>query len=194
MSTKNKLIALLKPVCRLRHGLLLAAFLLANVLNFASVNQAMALADCFTDPEYSERYRALLSELRCVKCANQSLLDSPVGVADDLRNKICTQIRDTQMTDDAIKDYFAARYGDYILFSPRGWLWWLMPIIGLLLAVVCVWWFRRSQATPPGMTSTTSMTITPSNKTVIDDDKTQTVDEDDINQLLSINNPNKDSQ
>ena len=41
-----------------------------------------------SDPALQERYRNLSHELRCMQCQNQSIADSPVGLAGDLRREV----------------------------------------------------------------------------------------------------------
>jgi cytochrome c-type biogenesis protein CcmH len=87
-------------------------------------------------PELQARYSALTHELRCVQCQNQSIADSPVGLASDLR----AQVRDMLLagkSDEDVRDYMVARYGEFILFRPRfsprnAWLW-LSPLALLLI-------------------------------------------------------------
>lgn len=88
------------------------------------------------DPALQARYSALTHELRCMQCQNQSIADSPVGLASDLR----AEVRDMVLagkSDDDVRDYMVARYGEFILFRPRmsarnAWLW-LAPFV--LLAI-----------------------------------------------------------
>ena len=44
--------------------------------------------DRLPDPALQERYDALTHELRCMQCQNQSIADSPVGLASDLRREV----------------------------------------------------------------------------------------------------------
>ena len=93
-------------------------------------------------PELQARYSALTHELRCMQCQNQSLADSQVGLAADLR----AEVRDMLLagkSDDDVRAFMVARYGDFILFRPRfaartAWLW-LAPgvllVIGVLVAL-----------------------------------------------------------
>ena len=46
-----------------------------------------------SDPALQERYRALTHELRCMQCQNQSIADSPVGLAGDLRREVRELLR-----------------------------------------------------------------------------------------------------
>lgn len=89
------------------------------------------------DPE--ARARALASELRCVVCQNQSLLDSDADLARDMRALIRERI-DAGDTDETIVAFLVERYGDFILlqppFKPATWVLWLGPLAFLLLAAV----------------------------------------------------------
>ena len=68
-------------------------------------------------PELQKRYDALTHELRCMQCQNQSIADSPVGLAEDLRRDVREQII-AGKTDAEIRDSMVARYGNVILFRP----------------------------------------------------------------------------
>jgi len=88
------------------------------------------------DPVLQERYRSLTHELRCMQCQNQSIADSPVGLAGDLRREV-RELLEAGKTDAEIRDHLSARYGDFILFRPR-WSWrtaWLWLTPALLLAL-----------------------------------------------------------
>jgi cytochrome c-type biogenesis protein CcmH len=94
------------------------------------------------NPVLQQRYLALTHELRCMQCQNESLADSPVGLAADLR----VQVRELLLagqSDDQIRDHMVARYGEFILLRPRmnwrnAWLWGapgLFMLIGLIIVV-----------------------------------------------------------
>lgn len=87
-------------------------------------------------PELQARYTKLTHELRCLKCQNEAIADSPSEVADDLRNEV-RELLIAGKTDDEVRDFMVQRYGEFILFKPRFtprnmWLW-LGP--GVLLIV-----------------------------------------------------------
>ena len=93
------------------------------------------------DPALQARYVTLTHELRCMQCQNESLADSPVDLAADLRR----EVRDLLIagkSDDEIRAWMTARYGDFILFRPRyslrnAWLWGAplaLLLIGALVA------------------------------------------------------------
>ena len=113
----------------MRRGVLAIALMLAGTV------AALHPKD-FQSPEEEARYRALAKELRCVMCQNQSLADSPAGVADDMRRQVLALIREGR-TDAEITGFFQARYGDFILYRPEvkpvTWALWFGP--GLLLVI-----------------------------------------------------------
>jgi cytochrome c-type biogenesis protein CcmH len=85
-----------------------------------------------------QRYDALIHELRCMQCQYQSIADSPVGLAADLRRDVREQLI-AGKTDAEIRGSMVARYGDVILFRPpfqRSTAWvWLAPFLLLLVGV-----------------------------------------------------------
>jgi cytochrome c-type biogenesis protein CcmH len=100
--------------------------------------------------ELQQRYEALTHELRCMQCMNNSIADSPVGLASDLRLQVKEQLI-AGKSDDEIRAYMEQRYGKVILFTPpmdgsAAWVW-VVPVLavigGLLIAVRVV--RRRSR-------------------------------------------------
>lgn len=99
--------------------------------------EARPMAD---DPELEKRVRALSQKLRCPMCQNETLADSPAGVAVDLRNQIREQMKAGKSEEEIIA-YLTARYGDFVLYEPpvrpTTYLLWFGPFIlligGLLL-------------------------------------------------------------
>jgi cytochrome c-type biogenesis protein CcmH len=89
----------------------------------------------FRDPAEEARFHALVAELRCVMCQNQSLADSNAQIAFDLRREVLTLMREGR-SDAEIKDFLVARYGEFVLYRPRlettTWLLWLGPALLLL--------------------------------------------------------------
>lgn len=125
-----------------RFALLLAA-LLASAAPLVDAVDPTELPD----PALQARYHALTHELRCVQCQNQSIADSPVGLAADLRR----EVRDMLIagrSDAEIREFMVARYGDFILLRPRltartAWLW-AAPAVALVIgAFVAVRVLRR---------------------------------------------------
>jgi cytochrome c-type biogenesis protein CcmH len=90
------------------------------------------------DPALQARYRELSHELRCMQCQNQSIADSPVGLAGDLRREV-RELLVAGKSDDEIRSWMRERYGDFILFRPvfaarTAWLW-LAPAVLLAIGI-----------------------------------------------------------
>ena len=103
---------------------------------------AVDTAPAFEDPQLQERYDTLTRQFRCMQCQNESIADSPVNLAADLRNEVREQIAQGK-TDDEVRKFMTDRYGAFVLYRPpfeaRTWLLWLGPVIfligGLIIAV-----------------------------------------------------------
>ena len=90
----------------------------------------------FANPVEEQRFHALVTELRCVMCQNQSLADSNAQIAHDLRREVLALMRQGK-SDAQIRDYLVARYGEFVLYKPRveatTWLLWFGPALLLLV-------------------------------------------------------------
>ena len=110
---------------------------LAFALLFAFAGLVAAAAPLrFADATEEARFRALVSELRCVMCQNQSLADSDALIAHELRAEVLALMRQGR-DDAAIKAHLVARYGEFVLYRPRveptTWLLWFGPAVVLLV-------------------------------------------------------------
>ena len=83
-----------------------------------------------------KRFIELSSELRCLVCQNQSLLESDSELANDLKEIIYEKINEGQ-SNNQIKNFLVQRYGEFILFKPlfnmANLLLWATPIISFIL-------------------------------------------------------------
>jgi cytochrome c-type biogenesis protein CcmH len=104
------------------------------------------------DPALEQRARDLGREIRCVVCQSQSVADSDADIAQELRVLIREQIA-AGKSDQEIRDYLVARYGDFVLFDPpfkaSTYVLWLGPFAILLFAAVGVAIFFRRRAKEP---------------------------------------------
>src|SRR5882724_13079323 len=112
----------------------LAAVLLASGTTYAVDPTEMPT------PELQRRYLGLTHELRCMQCQNEAIADSPVSLAADLRRQV-REMLIAGKSDDDVRNYMVARYGDFILFRPRMsvrtfWLWSAPGVLLLLGAAV----------------------------------------------------------
>ena len=111
--------------------LLVAAFLMSSA-------GAIDTDKRFDDPELQARYEQLISEVRCLQCQNQSIKDSNVSLAADLRREIARMIEEGK-SDDEIADFLVVRYGEFALYRPRTTgktlVLWLAPFLLVLFGV-----------------------------------------------------------
>jgi cytochrome c-type biogenesis protein CcmH len=68
-------------------------------------------------PEIEARLKKLETELRCLVCQNQTLAESPAGLAGDLRREI-RLLADSGKSNEEIKEFLRVRYGDFVLYNP----------------------------------------------------------------------------
>ena len=119
----------------------LLALLLALAPCVASAQASDPAPLQFTDRAEEQRFHALVSELRCVMCQNQSLADSNAQIAHDLRREVLTLMREGR-NDDEIEQFLVARYGEFVLYRPRveasTWLLWFGPAVLLLVGGIVV--------------------------------------------------------
>ena len=107
------------------------------------------------DPALEARARAISKELRCLVCQNQSIDDSNADLAHDLR-LIVRERLSAGDSDEQVKAYLVARYGDFILLDPpfkaKTLLLWGGPGLVLLLgagAILVAYRRRRGDVAPP---------------------------------------------
>ncbi|MDQ4146681.1 MAG: cytochrome c-type biogenesis protein CcmH [Pseudomonadota bacterium] len=83
-------------------------------------------------PALANRYHALLEELRCLVCQNESLAESNAALATDLRAVIRGMMK-RGASNEQIINFLVLRYGDFILyrppFKPITYLLWLAPFV-----------------------------------------------------------------
>jgi len=95
--------------------------------------------ETFDTPQQLDRYEAMIHDLRCVVCQNQSVAESNVELARDLR-RITRDMILAGKTDAEIKQFMTDRYGDFVLYNPPlkpvTYLLWGAPVILLLLGAV----------------------------------------------------------
>src|SRR5712671_1271630 len=118
---------------------MMARLLIYFAVAFAAIT---VNAQALTDIEFEGRLKRLEAELRCLVCQNQTLADSNAPLAEDLRREV-RALATSGKTDDEIKAYLVARYGDFVLYKPplqrNTWLLWIGPF-GLLLGGGIVWY------------------------------------------------------
>jgi cytochrome c-type biogenesis protein CcmH len=127
-------------------------WLLVLWLGCAGSALAIDSEEAFDDPVLNERYRALIREIRCPKCLNESIAESDAPVAADLRREVRRLIGEGA-SDDDVKTFLSARYGEFVLYRPRmspnTVMLWAGPFIFLLIGGFVFWRIlavRRNQS------------------------------------------------
>ena len=114
------------------HLLTLLSLCLVPSFAMAQVQEQERPSD---DPVIEARLAKLSKELRCLQCQNQTLADSPAGLAADLRREIREQM-EAGKSDEQVVAFLTQRYGDFILYKPRvtytTYLLWFGPFVLLL--------------------------------------------------------------
>jgi cytochrome c-type biogenesis protein CcmH len=125
---------------------LLAFFMLA------STAAAIDTGKAFDDPELQARYDKLISEVRCLKCQNNSIKDSNVFLAADLRREIRRLISEGKSNAE-IEDFLVERYGEFALYRPRTsgktLLLWIAPFMFVVLGGIALVRVVRHRMTLP---------------------------------------------
>lgn len=124
-----------------------ALYLLLLVGNASAID-----VETLEDPVLRERYEIITEELRCLVCQNQTIADSNAELAIDLRNQVREMLQKGD-SDDQIRDYMTARYGDFVLYKPRfgpnTWALWIAPVALLLGGFVVLLRIVRRHAKSP---------------------------------------------
>jgi cytochrome c-type biogenesis protein CcmH len=108
------------------------------------VGSAFAIDEevAFDDPVLNARYHALIREIRCPKCLNESIAESKAPVAADLRREVRRLIGEGA-SDDEVKTFLSDRYGEFVLYRPRlspaTWALWAGPFVFLALGGFVFW-------------------------------------------------------
>lgn len=111
------------------------AFICALLLLTGTLAFGMDAEIAFDDPVQLERYNRLNQQLRCLKCRFESIADSPLPIAADLRRQV-KELMIAGKSDEEILQFMTDRYGEYVLYKPplssRTWLLWAAPVVLLV--------------------------------------------------------------
>jgi cytochrome c-type biogenesis protein CcmH len=128
--------------------------LIAAVSASVRAEPARALDDYgqLTDPALQARFEHITGQLRCLVCQNESIADSNVELASDLRRQVREMLLAGQ-SDDAIFKFMTDRYGEFVRFNPpleaKTLLIWGAPFAMLLLGVLIVYRIVRQRSRLP---------------------------------------------
>ena len=128
-----------------------ALFAGITILLFTTV-KAIDTDIAFEDPELQARYEAIIDEVRCVQCQNQTIKDSNALIAMDLRREI-RRLMGEGMTDAQVYDFLVARYGEFVLYRPRmsgiSLVLWIAPAVFLFFGAIVVVRVLRKRTSMP---------------------------------------------
>lgn len=141
-----------------RGGVLLAwAVALAAVSPYAQSAYAVEATAIdsqgqLTNPALQVRYESIIKELRCLVCQNESIADSNVELAADLRRQV-REMLIAGKSDDVIFRFMTDRYGEFVRFAPpltaKTALIWGAPFFMLLLGGAIVYRVARQRSRMP---------------------------------------------
>jgi cytochrome c-type biogenesis protein CcmH/NrfF len=112
----------------------------------------VSLALGATTADQEAHVREIASQLRCPVCQGLSVGDSPSELANEMRTLIREQLQQGK-TSAEVLDYFAQRYGEWILLAPpkHGFnlVIWVLPFVLLPVGAAAVYvgarrWVRKS--------------------------------------------------
>ncbi|MDH3752316.1 MAG: cytochrome c-type biogenesis protein CcmH [Acidimicrobiia bacterium] len=103
----------------------------------------------------ADRVFDLARSIRCPQCSGQSVAESDVAIAREIRADIAVRV-DAGESDEAIQQVYVDRYGSSILLTPSGsgleGLVWIIPIVGVAAAIVVLGFaFSRWRRAAPAM-------------------------------------------
>ncbi len=123
--------------------------------------------------ELEVRLKKLETELRCLVCQNQTLAESPAGLAGDLRREI-RLLANQNKSNEEIKEHLRARYGDFVLYSPpvdgKTYLLWFGPFGLLIGGAILLWIMNRRRVANSRPTMTVSAEVLSRASTMLKDD------------------------
>lgn len=114
-----------------------AAVALLLVLGVPAVAEPPPPPDVpLADPAAEAKARAVMAELRCLTCQNQTIADSNAAQAQAMRVEVRERIAAGERPE-AVRAFFIERYGDWVSFVPPARedtaLLWAAPLLFLLL-------------------------------------------------------------
>lgn len=104
----------------------------------------------FDNGSQQARYKSLIEEFRCPKCLNTNIAGSDAPIAQDLRRTVHRLVVVEGYSDQQVRDFLQARYGDFVLYNPplntRTVLIWVMPgVLGGVGVLVLMVLLRRAR-------------------------------------------------
>lgn len=121
-----------------------------GILVICTTVQALDVNGQLENPLLQTRFEDITKQLRCLVCQNESIADSNVQLASDLRGEV-REMLISGKSDAVIYKFMTDRYGEFVRFSPplepKTLLIWGAPFIMILVGGLIVFRIvrRRSQ-------------------------------------------------
>lgn len=133
----------------------LCVLALVGVLGAFAGSEAVETVDAngqLVDTALQARFESIAKDLRCLVCQNESIADSNVELASDLRRQV-REMLVAGKSDEAIFDFMTDRYGEFVRFNPplepKTLVIWGAPFIMLLLGGVIIFRVARQRSRLP---------------------------------------------
>ena len=103
-------------------------------------------------PTAQDRVSSISRTVKCPVCSGESVAESNAPASQEIRRQIAEQVQQGQ-TDDEIRSFYSAKYGQAILLTPSASgvnvLVWILPIVALAVGIAAlVIVFRRWSSMP----------------------------------------------
>ena len=113
---------------------------------FSNSSNTIEPDEILQDQKQEFRAREISKNIRCMVCQNQSIDESNVPLAKDLRILIRNKIKEGNSNEE-IYIFLTDRYGDFILLKPPFKLstlaLWFLPFIFFIVGVFIVFWHNK---------------------------------------------------
>jgi cytochrome c-type biogenesis protein CcmH len=133
-------------------GSLIIALLALGSMSAAPAASGVDANGQLEDPALQARFEHITQDLRCLVCQNESIADSNVELARDLRRQVREMLQ-AGKSDDAIFDFMTARYGEFVRFNPplepKTALIWGAPFLVLVLGAGIIYRIVRRRSSMP---------------------------------------------
>jgi cytochrome c-type biogenesis protein CcmH len=108
------------------------------------------------DAQQEQQARAIMKDLRCLVCRNESIVDSHADLARDLRKVVRERVAAGDSPED-VKRYMVSRYNEWILLKPAfsglNILLWVAPLFLLFIGGIIIYRRTRGRVDTEGDTA-----------------------------------------
>ena len=136
----------------IKHNHLKVFLLILFIIGFLFLPLFTLMVTAQTPPPSDDDVNRIASQLFCPVCENVPLDECQTAACDQWRELIRQKLAEGR-TDEEIKDFFAAQYGDRVLSAPprRGahWLLYVLPPLVFLAGLGLLLTRFKRQSTPP---------------------------------------------